>query len=200
MGMQARAKHKLCRRIGSCIWGNPKCPSNKRPYPAGPHGKGRQRKLSTYGQLLQEKQKLKAFYGLTERQLRAAYLRAKAGTGFTHEKLQRNLELRLDAIVFRSGLAPSVFAAKQAVSHRHIRVDGKVVDRPSCRIRAGQVISMSADKSPALATAARNSNVAVPHYLEVDRENLKVTVVAEPALDDIQNGIEIMRVIEFYAR
>lgn len=198
--MQAQAKHKLCRRVGSCIWGNPKCPSNKRPYPAGAHGKGRQKKLSTYGQLLIEKQKLKAYYGVTERQLRAAYLKAKSGTGFAHEKLLRHLELRLDAIVFRSGLAPSVFAAKQAVGHRHIRVDGKVVDRPSCRIRLGQVISMSADKSPALATAARNSNVSVPGYLEVDREGLKVILASEPALEDIHTGIEIMRVIEFYAR
>ncbi len=198
--MQAQAKHKLCRRIGSCIWGNPKCPSNKRPYPAGAHGKGRQRKLSTYGELLLEKQKLKAYYGLTEKQLRVAYTKAKSGTGFAHEKLQRNLELRLDAVVFRSGLAPSVFAAKQAVNHRHIRVDGKVVDRASYRIRPGQVISMSAEKSPALATAARNSNVTVPGYLEVDRENLKVTIAGEPAIDDIHTGIEIMRVIEYYAR
>ena len=129
MPTASRAKHKFCRRIGQCIWGDPKCPSVKRPYAAGPHGKGRRVKLSTYGELLMEKQKLKNYYAISEKQLQIAYAKAKAGTGQTHEKLFRSLEQRLDAMVFRAGFAPTIFAAKQFVNHGHILVDGKRIDR-----------------------------------------------------------------------
>ena len=111
MPTASRAKHKFCRRIGQCIWGDPKCPSVKRPYAAGPHGKGRRVKLSTYGELLMEKQKLKNYYAISEKQLQIAYAKAKAGTGQTHEKLFRSLEQRLDAMVFRAGFAPTIFAS-----------------------------------------------------------------------------------------
>ena len=200
MPTASRAKHKFCRRVGRCIWGDPKCPSVKRPYAAGPHGKGRRVKLSTYGELLMEKQKLKNYYAISEKQLQIAYAKAKAGLGVTHEKLFRSLELRLDAMVFRAGFAPTIFAAKQWVNHGHIYVDGKRVDRSSYQLKEGQVISIDAEKSPAIAEMAKKGNATVPAYMEVDLDNLKATLVRMPQVEEIPVNVKIMSVIEYYAR
>ena len=122
---QAQAKHKLCRRLGFCIWNMAKCPSAKRPYAAGLQGKNaKKKKLSTYGIMMQEKQKLKAHYALTESQLRNIFLEAKRKEGRTNETLMQHIEMRLVSAVYHSGMAPTIFAAKQIVSHRHILVDG----------------------------------------------------------------------------
>ena len=198
--MKDRAKHKLCRRIGSCVWGSPKCPSVKRPYPAGASAKSRRGKLSTYGELLIEKQKLKAFYAVSEKQLRLAYQKAKRGEGMAHEKLLKNLEQRLDALVYRSGLAPTIFAAKQFVNHRHVKVDGKIVDRSSYKVKPGQVITIDPSKSPSIANIAKNTNCVVPAYLEVEIDNCKATLVREPLAEEIPCNVAIMHVIEYYAR
>lgn len=200
MATASRAKHKFCRRIGQCLWGDPKCPSVKRPYPAGPHGKGRRIKLSTYGALMLEKQKLRLYYGISEKQLQIAYAKAKMGTEQTHEKLFRSLETRLDALVFRAGFAPSIFAAKQYVNHGHILVDGHKLDRASYNVREGQVISINAEKSPAIAEVAKRGNSTIPAYLEVDLENLKATLVRAPQVEEIPVNVKIMSVIEYYAR
>ena len=200
MPTASRAKHKFCRRVGQCIWGDPKCPSVKRPYAAGPHGKGRRVKLSTYGELLMEKQKLKNYYAISEKQLQIAYAKAKAGLGVTHEKLFRGLEVRLDAMVFRAGFAPTIFAAKQWVNHGHIYVDGKRIDRSSYQLKEGQVISIDAEKSPAIAEMAKKGNATVPAYMEVDLDNLKATLVRMPQVEEIPVNVKIMSVIEYYAR
>ncbi|MBO5689798.1 MAG: 30S ribosomal protein S4 [Lentisphaeria bacterium] len=158
MPTASQAKHKFCRRIGECLWGCPNCPTVKgkaRAFPAGPHGAkngGRRAKLTTYGELLLEKQKLRNYYAISEKQLRIAYAKAKSGTGQTGDKLFISLETRLDAMVYRAGFAPTIFAAKQMVSHGHILVDGKRVDRSSCRVKEGQVIYESGgDIAPGVA-------------------------------------------------
>lgn len=198
--MKRGPKHKLCRRLGECVWGHPKCPSTRRPFPAGSSAKARRSKLSTYGELLLEKQRLRAHYAMNERQLRFAYSKAKTGTGSTPEKLLRHLELRLASVVFRSGLAPSIFAAKQAVSHRHVLVNGRTVDRSGYVVKPGQVVSISPEKSPSVSTIAQRTDVNPPPYLEVDKSNCKVTVAREPLMEEIPANVEIMRVVEFYAR
>lgn len=198
--MKRGPKHKLCRRLGSCVWGSPKCPSVKRPYPSGSSARARRRKLSTYGELLLEKQRLRAHYAVSEKQLRFLYERAHRGTGITGEKLLQLLETRLASLVFRSGLAPSIFAAKQAVNHRHVSVDGRKVDRAGYSVKPGQVITINAQKSPAVASIAQGTDVVPPPYLEVDRQNLKVTLSRDPMVEEIPAGVEIMRVVEFYAR
>ncbi len=200
MPTASRAKHKFCRRIGQCLWGDPKCPSVKRPYAAGPHGKGKRSKLSTYGELLLEKQKLRNYYAISEKQLRIAFFKAKAGLGQTHEKLFRSLEQRLDSMVYRAGFAPTIFAAKQMVNHGHILVDGKRVDRSSYVVKEGQTVSINAEKSPAAAETAKKNNIAPPAYLEVDLDNLKATLVRAPQIDEIPVQVKIMSVIEYYAR
>ena len=198
---QAQAKHKLCRRLGYCVWNMPKCPSVKRPYAAGLQGKNRKKsKLSTYGVMMQEKQKLKAHYALTESQLRNLFLVAKRKEGRTNETLMQHIEMRLDATVYHSGIAPTIFAAKQFVSHRHILVDGKIVDRPSYRLNPGQVVSINAEKSPKVAEIAREVNSTVPAYYETNKEDLKVTVLREPMIEEIPVQVEAMRVVEYYAR
>lgn len=198
--MKTGPKHKLCRRMGSCVWGSPKCPSVKRPYAAGPHGGKRRSKVSIYGELLMEKQKLKAHYDLTERSLRFLYLKAKKSIGATGDKLVTDIEMRLASVVWRSGLTPTIFAAKQAVVHRHVLVDGKIVDRPSYRVKAGQVISINSQKSPAIASIAKTTDIVAPPYLELDRENCRVTVSREPLVAEIPCNVAIMRVVEYYAR
>ena len=198
---QAQAKHKLCRRLGYCIWNMPKCPSVKRPYAAGLQGKNRKKsKLSTYGVMMQEKQKLKAHYALTESQLRNLFIVAKRKEGRTNEILMQHIEMRLDAPVYHSGIAPTIFAAKQFVAHRHILVDGKIVDRPSFRLKPGQVVSINAEKSPKVAEIARDVNSTIPPYYETNKEELKVTVLREPMIEEIPVQVEAMRVVEYYAR
>ncbi len=200
MPTASQAKHKFCRRVGQCIWSDPKCPSVKRPYAAGPHGKGRRVKLSTYGELLMEKQKLKNYYAISEKQLQIAFHKAKAGLGQTNEKLFRSLEQRLDAVIFRAGFAPTIFAAKQFVNHGHILVNGQKVDRASFLVKEGAVVSINAEKSPAIAEVAKRGNSTIPAYLEVDLENLKATLVRAPQVEEIPVNVKIMSVIEYYAR
>ena len=198
---QAQAKHKLCRRLGYCIWNMPKCPSVKRPYAAGLQGKNRKKyKLSTYGVMMQEKQKLKAHYALTESQLRNLFIVAKRKEGRTNEILMQHIEMSLDATVYHSGIAPTIFAAKQFVAHRHILVDGKIVDRPTFRLKPGQVVSINAEKSPKVAEIARDVNSTIPPYYETNKEELKVTVLREPMIEEIPVQVEAMRVVEYYAR
>ena len=147
-----------------------------------------------------EKQKLRNHYAISEKQLRIAYAKAKAGLGQTHERLFRSLEQRLDAMVYRAGFAPTIFAAKQIVNHGHILVDGKRLDRASAIVKPGSVITIKAEKSPAIAEMAKKSNSTVPAYMEVDLEALKATLVREPNLDEIPVNVQIMSVIEYYAR
>ena len=203
MPTASQAKHKFCRRIGFCLWGCPNCPTVKgmaRAYAAGPHGKGRRDKLSTYGELLIEKQKLRNYYAISEKQLQIAYAKAKAGLGQTHERLFRSLEQRLDALVYRAGFAPTIFAAKQIINHGHILVNGKRLDRASAIVKPGWVITINAEKSPAIAEMAKKGNATIPPYMEVDLEALKATLVREPNLDEIPVNVQIMSVIEYYAR
>ena len=198
---QAQAKHKLCRRIGYCVWGMAKCPSVKRPYAAGLQGKNAKRKkLSTYGEMMQEKQKLKAHYALTENQLRNTFLAAKRIEGKTNEILMQHLEFRLDAAVYHAGFAPTVFAAKQFVNHRHILVNGRIVDRGSFKLRVGDVISINAEKSAKVAEIAKAVETAAPAYFEVDKEALKITVARQPMIEEIPVNVESLRVVEYYAR
>lgn len=194
------SKHKLCRRIGSCVWGDPKCPSVKRPYMAGMHGRTRRKKQSTYAELLLEKQKLRTHYDLTEKQLRIAYKKAKAGQGVTGDKLLNALETRLASVVYRSGLAPTIHAAKQAVTHRHVLVDDHVVDRNAYQLHPGQVVAISSERSPALASMAQKADVTPPPYLACDRDSAKVTLTRDPMMEEIPVPVEVTRVIEYYAR
>jgi len=103
-------------------------------------------------------------------------------------------------MVYRAGFAPTIFAAKQLVNHGHVLVDGKRVDRSSCLVKEGQVISINAEKSPKLAEVAKKNNTTAPAYMEVDLDNLKATLVRAPQVEEIPVSVKIMSVIEYYAR
>jgi len=209
-------KHTLCRRVGYCLWGKPNCPTNsrtiknkegaevttkERAYPAGQHGPTKRRgKLSTYGSLLLEKQKVRTFYNLSERQLRFIYQKSQQGEGITGDKLLANLEMRLTTAVYRAGLAPTIFAARQIVSHRHVLVDGKIVDRGSYRLKAGQVISIDPSRSPVIAEIAKGIDTPAPAYFEHVAGECKATVLHEPLPEEININVEITKVVEYYAR
>lgn len=195
-------KHKLCRRIGYCIWGSPKCPSVKRPYPPGQHGQTLRRKMSVYGQQLQDKQKIQMHYGLLERQMRRTVHEAQRMGGVTGANLLMLLESRLDAVVYRLGFAPTVQAARQLVTHCHVTVDGKKCNMPSFVVKPGMVVAVRerSRKIPMVASGAENPPAAIPEYLERAAESFEGRMVATPNLETIPFKADTASVVEFYSR
>jgi small subunit ribosomal protein S4 len=123
------------------------------------------------------------------------------GQGITGDKLLASLEMRLCTAVYRAGLAPTIFAARQFVSHRHVLVDGKPVNRGGYRLRKGQVVSIDPQRSPIIADIAKGNDAPVPAYFQKEAGDCKFTVLDDmPKPEDINNNIEITKVIEFYAR
>ena len=205
MSKRINAKHKIDRRLGENIWGRPKSPFNKREYGPGEHGQRRRGKLSDYGQQLRAKQKLKGYYGnITEKQFKAIYREAARLRGDTSEKLIGLLERRLDAIVYRAKFVPTVFAARQFVSHGHVRVNGRRVNIPSYRCREGDLIEVR-DKAKDVGMvleSAQSPERQVPDYLEVDHSKMTAKLTRVPTLSDVPYPVimEPNLVIEFYSR
>lgn len=141
-------KSRIARRFGEPIFGPDKVLS-KKSYAPGQHGNSRRRKTSEYGTMLAEKQKAKYTYGVLERQFRNMFEAAARSNGITGEVLLQNLESRLDNIVYRLGIAPTRAAARQLVSHKHITVDGRVVNIPSYSVKPGQIVAIR-EKSKSL--------------------------------------------------
>jgi small subunit ribosomal protein S4 len=199
------AKYKIDRRMGENIWGRPKSPVNRREYGPGQHGQRRKGKLSDFGIQLRAKQKLKGYYGdLTEKQFRRIYAEAERVKGDTGENLIGLLERRLDAVVYRAKFVPTVFAARQFVNHKHVRVNGKIVNIPSYRVKEGDVIEVR-DRSKQMAAILEATQLPerdVPDYLEVDNSKLTATFVRTPALGDVPYPVimEPNLVVEFYAK
>ena len=141
-------KSRIARKFGEGIFGADKVLSKKN-YPPGQHGNNRRRKTSEYGVMLAEKQKAKYTYGVLEKQFRNLFEKAASANGITGEILLQSLEARLDNVVFRLGIAPTRAAARQLVSHKHITVDGKVVNIPSFAVKPGMVVGVR-EKSKSL--------------------------------------------------
>ena len=205
MTKRTAAKYKIDRRMGENIWGRAKSPLNKREYGPGQHGQRRKGKLSDFGTQLRAKQKLKGYYGdLTEKQFRKIYADADRSRGDTGEALIGFLERRLDAVVYRAKLVPTVFAARQFVNHGHVTVNGKRVNIASYRVQEGDVIAVReksrqmASITEALALTERD----VPDYLEVDTNKLTVKFVRTPGLSDVPYPVvmEPNLVVEYYAK
>jgi small subunit ribosomal protein S4 len=195
-------KHKLCRRLGGCIWGKPNCPSVKRPYAPGQHGQNMRRKQTVYGMQLVEKQKIRMHYGLLERQMRRTFEKAQRMGGVTGTNLLMLLESRLDSIVHRLGFAPTISAGRQLVNHGHIRVDGKKVTAPSFIVKPGMAGS-GRDKSkkvPMIADGAESPPAVMPEYLERAPKSFEGRMTATPNLETIPFKAETAGVIGFYSR
>ena len=216
MARYTNAVCRLCRREGQKLYlkgarcYGPKCAWEKRPVPPG-HGsggtqggrKGRQMKPSDYALHLRAKQKCRRIYGLLERQFRRYVREAQRERGVTGEALLQHLELRLDNVVYRAGLAPSRAAARQVVGHRHLAVNGRTVDIPSFAVREGDAIEVRSGSRPSklFAQAKETGGSAqVPQWLEVDWSEFRVTVKGRPTRDQIDTDVNEALIVEYYAR
>jgi len=205
MTKRANAKYKIDRRMGENIWGRPKSPVNKREYGPGQHGQRRKGKMSDFGTQLKAKQKLKGYYAnLSERQFHKVYDEAVRMTGDSSENLIGLLERRLDVVVYRSKFVPTIFAARQFVSHGHVKVNGRRVTISSIRLKAGDTVELT-DKSKGLATVLEAVQLAerdTPDYIEVDHKGMTARLVRIPALSDVPYPVQMQPnlVVEYYSR
>lgn len=192
-------KARINRKFGEQVLGNAK---TKKNYPPGQHGNGRHPKASEYGIQLREKQKAKYTYGVLERQFRNMYEKASRMKGVRGEILIQLLEQRLDNVVFRLGLAPSRAAARQLVNHRHIVVDGKVLNIPSYTVQPGQVVGIR-ERSKNLEVIAdalqSNSHNQYP-WLAWDNASLSGTFLHIPERADIPENIKEQSIVELYSK
>jgi len=191
---------KLSRRLGISLSGTGK-ELEKRPYAPGPHGPNQRKKLSEYGLQLQEKQKLRHMYGMTERQFRRTFDQAGKMPGKHGENFMILLETRLDNLVYRLGLARTRRQARQLVNHGHILVDGSRVDIPSFSVKPGQTIALR-EKSQNLAVVKESVEVNnfVPEYLTFDAEKLEGTFTRLPERSELAPEISEQLIVEFYSR
>ncbi len=199
---------RLCRaeRVKLFLKGNKclteKCPIERRPYPPGEHGRMRRRILG-YGLQLREKQKLKRYYGMSERQFRLFFQRAERKRGITGENLLIALERRLDNVVYIAGFSHSRAHARQLVSHGHFLVNQRKVNIPSFLVNKGDVISFkerAAKNEELKAIVDFNKNKTVPGWLEIDREKMEIKVLALPTREDITVPVEEHLVVELYSK
>jgi small subunit ribosomal protein S4 len=194
-------KTKIARKFGEAIYGPDKY-FQKRNFPPGQHGNNRRRKVSEYGVQLKEKQKAKYTYGVLERQFRNLFARAQRSKGVTGEVLLQLLESRLDNVVYRLGIAPTRAAARQLVSHRHITVNGQIVNIPSYSLRAGEVIGVR-ERSKSLEAITDSLSVgrhAKYPWLEWDNNQLTGKYLNVPQREEIPEQIKEQLIIELYSK
>lgn len=199
-------KLKIARSLGVNLWGQAKSPFNKRKYKPGQHGPtSRGASSSDYAKQMRAKQTLKGYYGnVGEKKFHAYYAEANNMKGDTPDNLIGLLERRLDAVVYRSKLAPTVFSARQLVSHGHIYVNGKRVKIASCRVNPGDVITVSekAKQMPLVVLALESGERNFPDYITVDSAAFTATFTRVPKLEDVPYPVEMKPelVVEFYSR
>ena len=205
MTKRHEAKYKIDRRMGQNIWGRPKSPISRREYGPGQHGQRRKGKLSDYGVQLRAKQKLRGYYGnISERQFRGIYQEAIRMKGDSGAHMIGLLERRLDAVIYRAKLVPTVFAARQFVSHGHVKVNGRRVTIASYRVKVGDLVEIK-DKSKQLALVLEATALAerdVPDYIEADHTKMTAKLARIPALTDVPYPVQMEPhlVVEFYSR
>ncbi len=205
MTKRHQAKYKIDRRMGQNIWGRPKSPINKREYGPGQHGQRRKGKLSDYGVQLRAKQKLKGYYAnMSERHFHGIYDEARRLKGDTGATMIALLERRLDTVIYRAKFVPTVFAARQFVSHGHITVNGKRVNVASYRVKVGDLVEVK-EKSRQLALVLEATSLGerdVPDYIDVDHTKMSAKLARIPALGDVPYPVQMEPhlVVEYYSR
>ena len=194
-------KSKIARKFGETIYGADKVLSKKN-YAPGQHGNNKRRKTSEYGIMLAEKQKAKYTYGVLERQFRNLFNKAERKNGITGVVLLQLLEGRLDNVVYRLGIAPTRAAARQLVSHRHITVNGKVVNIPSYAVKVGDIVAVR-ERSKSL-EVIENSLAGFNHakysWLEWDEAQKAGKFMSIPAREDIPENIKEQLIVELYSK
>ena len=205
MTKRINAKHKADRRLKVNLWGRPKSPFNTRSYPPGQHGQSKKGKPTDYGIQLNAKQKLKSYYGnINERQFRNVYRKAMKKRGDTTENLVGLLETRLDTVIYRAKLAPTVFSARQLINHGHFRVNKKKVNISSYIVKENDLIEVK-DKSKTLTIiegCLSSKERDVPEYIQSDSKNKTAKLVRVPKFSEIPYPtiMEPKLVIEYYSR
>mgnify|MGYP003318395432 FL=1 len=194
-------KSRIARRFGEPIFGPDKV-LDKRNYAPGQHGVNRRKKNSEYGTQLAEKQKAKYTYGVLERQFRLLFAQASRQKGITGEILIQLLESRLDNIVYRLGIAPTRAAARQMVSHRHITVDGKVVNIPSFQVKPGMIVAVreKAKSLEVIAASLEGFNHTKYSWLEWDQSQMSGKYLNIPAREEIPENIKEQLIVELYSK
>lgn len=194
-------KSRIARRFGEAIFGPDKVLS-RRNFPPGQHGNNRRRKTSEYGVMLAEKQKAKYTYGVLEKQFRNLFDKAAAATGITGELLLQGLECRLDNVVYRLGIAPTRAAARQLVSHKHIIVDGQVVNIASYSVKPGQIVGVrERSKSLEVITdALAGFNHSKYAWIEWDEATKSGKLLHKPEREDIPENIKEQLIVELYSK
>lgn len=202
---------KLCRREGMKLFlkgtrcEGPKCAIERRPYPAGEHGRIRSMRSrnSEYSVQLREKQKARRIYGVLEKQFRRYYEEASRAKGITGVRLLQLLETRLDNVVYRGGLAMSRAQARQFVNHGHFQVNGKKVDIPSYRVKAGDVVEVrgrSRSVGRIVEAAAFSQGRPMPGWLTVEPAELRITIAHDPERADIDVPVSEQMIVELYSK
>lgn len=204
MTKRIQAKHKIDRRLGVNLWGSPKSPLNNRGYRPGQHGQA-SKKFSDYGLQLRAKQRLKGYYGnIGEKQFYKTFQEAQRRKGDSADNFIQLLERRLDAVIYRMKMAPTVFAARQIVNHGHVLVNGKRVNIASFSVNDNDTIELRsrAKQMAVVLTAAQDGSREVPEYLQVDHGSMKGTFLRAPSLQDVPYPVQMEPnlVIEFYSR
>ncbi len=210
MARYREAVCKLCRREGEKLFlkgarcQTAKCAFEKKSYPPGQHGKGKRiKKLSDYGVQLREKQKIKRYYGLLEAQFNGVFEKANKKTGITSEIMLKMLETRIDNVVYRLGLAPSRQTARQLVLHRHFEVNGKTVNIPSYQLSKGDEIQVRERSRKMVVfheSIRRVKDAKQLSWLELDKANLKGTLLEIPDRADIPVTFNENLVVELYSK
>lgn len=193
---------KVMRALGVDLPGLSRKTIEARPTPPGQHGnKASRKRRSDFGVKLQEKQKIRFNYGLTETQMRRLILDARKGKEPTGERLLQLLERRMDNVVFRAGFAPTVIAARQLVSHGHLMLNGKPANIPSIRLNVGDEITVKAKSKhiPMVVETVKQPSLERPEWLSWDTSTQVVKVVHLPAVSDVPFPVDVQLVVEYYA-
>ena len=198
------AKHKIDRRLGVNLWGRPKSPVNAREYGLGQHGQ-RRKKPTDFGVQLMAKQKLKGYYGnMGEKQFKKYYSEAVRRKGDTGQNLVGILECRLDSVLYRAKLVPTVFSARQTINHGHVLLNGKRCNIASVMLKPGDEITLKekAKTIPAVLDAIASVERDVPEYVEVDHSKFRAKFVRVPLLDEVPYPVQMEPnlVVEYYSR
>ncbi len=207
MGRDTGAKCKKCRREGTKLFlkgekcYTDKCPLTRKSYPPGEAGESRSR-WSQYRIRLREKQKARRIYGVREEQFRDYFERSDESKEVTGQALLKTLERRLDNVLYRSGLAQSRDQARQLINHGHIEVNGRSVDIPSYLTEEEDIVAYKENSSSkeGLRSLVNEEGPRVPTWIDVEPDNMKASVLAEPAIDEVEESLQVNRIVEFYSR
>ena len=194
-------KSKISRKYGEPIFGDTKA-LEKKPHPPGQHGRSRRRKKSEYAIQLADKQKAKYLYGILERQFRNLFSKASRKDGITGENLLQLLESRLDNVVYRLGIAPTRRSARQLVSHKHITVNGNLVNIPSFSVKEGDMVAVR-EKSKSLSSIAESISSQSSNrfkWLEWDDKSLSGKLIMYPDRESIPENINEQLIVELYSK